>query len=287
MVAPLGLEVLRDVERHRRLLRVDEAGEVGRQLELAEAEPRGGVRDDARLAPRRAAPRDPRLALGAPRSPASSAASATVRPNVPSVSSRSLSRLMPAVECQPCDGLKPTTPQNDAGPDDRAGGLGAVGERDHPVGDRGGRPARGAARRAVEVVRVAGRRRLVGGELGRHRLAEDHRALLAQPGDAVGVARRPVALVDRRAVRGRHVGGVDDVLHADRDPVQRPPRRLGITRPRLRERLLRVEVRPRRRPRRRAPRSAPGTPGTISSERSCPATPPQTYPAQRSATMIR
>jgi hypothetical protein len=47
--------------------------------------------------------------------PAARAASATVRPNVPSVSSRSLRRLIPAVERQPLDGLNPTTPQNDAG----------------------------------------------------------------------------------------------------------------------------------------------------------------------------
>ena len=45
----------------------------------------------------------------------SSAASATLRPSSPSVSRRSLSRLIPAIERHPWVGLRPATPQNDAG----------------------------------------------------------------------------------------------------------------------------------------------------------------------------
>jgi hypothetical protein len=59
------------------------------------------------------------------------------------------------------------------------------------------------------------------------------------------VANSVVTVVDLRAVGGRHVGGVDDVLHADRETVQRPAPLLGVPRARLRERLLCVEVRPR------------------------------------------
>ena len=177
--------------------------------------------------------------------PASSAASATVRPNVPSVSRRALRRLMPSVERPAVARLEAGDAAERGGADHRAGGLRAVGERDHPVGYGGGRAARGAAGRARRVVRVDGRRRLVGGELGRHGLAEDHRALLAQPGHAVRVAGRAPAGVDRRAVGGRHVGGVDDVLDADRQAVQRPARLLVVALPRRRDRLVGVDVRPR------------------------------------------
>ena len=52
--------------------------------------------------------------------------------------------------------------------------------------------------------------------------------------DAGGVGRRAMPLIDRRAVAGRHVGGVDQVLDRDRDAVQRaarrPPRRAAAPR---------------------------------------------------------
>ena len=62
--------------------------------------------------------------------------------------------------------------------------------------------------------------------------------------DAGGVGKGPVAAVDRRAVLGRHVDRVDDVLDPDRNPGQqaRPPGPVG--RARLGQRLLRIEPRP-------------------------------------------
>ena len=106
-------------------------------------------------------------------------------------------------------------------PDGRAGGLGADRERHHEVGDRGGRAARRAARRARGVVRVAGRAGMQVGEFGGDGLAEQHAAGLAGQRHAGGVALRPPALVDRRAPFGRHVGGVDDVLDAERHAGER------------------------------------------------------------------
>ena len=64
--------------------------------------------------PRGTAERDPRLA-GRELEAGQQRCVGDVRPNVPSVSSRALRRLTPAVERQPWRGLKPTTPQNDAG----------------------------------------------------------------------------------------------------------------------------------------------------------------------------
>jgi hypothetical protein len=57
------------------------------------------------------------------------------------------------------------------------------------------------------------------------------------------------AAMQRRAVLGRHVGGVDDVLDADGNPAERPgrfARAAQVVRgPRLRERKVFVEERPR------------------------------------------
>ena len=89
-----------------------------------------------------------------------------------------------------------------------------------------------------------GQRRQLGGD----GLADDDGARPAQRGDAGGVAGRPASLEDGAAVLGRHVGGVDDVLDADGDAMQRadalacPARRVG--RLRLLERALAVEERP-------------------------------------------
>ena len=51
------------------------------------------------------------------------------------------------------------------------------------------------------------------------------RAGLARERDARRICRRPMAGVNRRAVGSRHVVRVDDVLHAERQPVERPARR--------------------------------------------------------------
>ena len=71
------------------------------------------------------------------------------------------------------------------------------------------------------VERVAGLAGRVGRELGGHRLAEDDRAGRAQALDHRGIVVGRAAGVQHGAVLGRHVGGVDDVLDADRQAVQR------------------------------------------------------------------
>ena len=114
------------------------------------------------------------------------------------------------------------------------------------------RAAGGAARDAVEVPRVAGD--AVGGVLrgGAHRelvhvgLAEQHGAGGLQPGGDGGVVRRPPALEDLRAARGRHALGDDDVLERERDAGQRaerpPPARAASTSAAARQRGLGVDV---------------------------------------------
>jgi hypothetical protein len=98
------------------------------------------------------------------------------------------------------------------------------------------------------VVRVAGLARRVDRELGGDRLAEDHRTRGAQQAHDRGVGARPPPGMEHRAVLGRHVGGVDDVLDADRQAVQGPERpaalALLVGGARLPERVLRVEERP-------------------------------------------
>ena len=84
-----------------------------------------------------------------------------------------------------------------------------------------GRAGGGAAGRVLEIARVARGGRRVGGELGRHRLADDDGAGPAQRRDAGRILERPTPLEGRAAVLGRHVRRVDDVLDADGEPVQR------------------------------------------------------------------
>src|SRR5438067_12346073 len=50
--------------------------------------------------------------------------------------------------------------------------------------------------------------------------------------------------IDWRAVGGRHVDGVDQILDRDRDAVQRTARRLGVAPPGGSESLVAVEVFP-------------------------------------------
>ncbi len=83
---------------------------------------------------------------------------------------------------------------------------------------------RRAAGRALRIARIARRARVEIGELGRHRLADDHRARCAQPRDRRAVAHRLTALEQRRAAFGRIIGGIEDVLDADRNAVQRADR---------------------------------------------------------------
>lgn len=52
---------------------------------------------------------------------------------------------------------------------------------------------------------------------------------------------RAVAGVDRRAVPGGHVAGVEDVLHAHRQAVQQPAHRAAVQRARLRKRHVAIQ----------------------------------------------
>ncbi len=113
--------------------------------------------------------------------------------------------------------------------DRRAAGLCAEPDRHLEIGDRRGRSARRAARRVRRVQRVHGLARVTVGEFGRHCLAEDHAARGPGQRDAGGVGKGPMAAIDRRAVLGRHVVGVDHVLDPDRDTLQHagPPGMVG------------------------------------------------------------
>ena len=128
--------------------------------------------------------------------------------------------------------------------DHRAAGLGAERRRHLEIGHRRGRAARRSARRMRRVVRVDRRAGEAVGEFGRDGLAHDRAAGHAQQRDAGGVGERAVAAVDRRAVLGRHVDGVDDVLDPDRQPGEqaRPAGAVGLAR--LGQCLLRVEPGP-------------------------------------------
>ena len=138
----------------------------------------------------------------------------------------------------------------------RAGGLGADRERHHEVTHRRGRALRRAAGRARSIERVARLARKAVRELRRDGLAHEHAARLAGERDDRGVAAGPMAGVDGRAHLGRHVAGVYDVLDAERYAAQRAAPAAPVERPRLRERLLRVEVLPRQHLAARAPRCA-------------------------------
>src|SRR6516164_7739821 len=70
-------------------------------------------------------------------------------------------------------------------------------------------------------MRVAGTARLGGGKLGGYGLANNDRAGLAQCRDAGPVALGAPSREQRRAVLGRHVSGLDDVLDAQRHAVDR------------------------------------------------------------------
>ena len=80
------------------------------------------------------------------------------------------------------------------GPDHRAAGLGAEGERHVAVGDGRRRAGRRAARRVAGIVRIGGRAGMAVGEFRRHRLAEDDGVGGAAERDAGGVAERHLAL---------------------------------------------------------------------------------------------
>jgi hypothetical protein len=82
------------------------------------------------------------------------------------------------------------------------------------------------------------------GELGRGALAEDHCAREPQERHDGRVVHRPVVLIDWRAVGGRHVVGVEDVLDADRHAVQRTSRSFVVACAGLGERGVAVDKSP-------------------------------------------
>jgi hypothetical protein len=115
-----------------------------------------------------------------------------------------------------------------------APGVGPGGGGAEERGDGGARPATRATRRVVEVPRVA-RRAVPGivrggarGELVGIAFADDDRPRPLEASHGFGVRRGHVVAVEGRAVGRADPGGVEDVLHPDGDPVQRPqPRTAG------------------------------------------------------------
>ena len=103
-------------------------------------------------------------------------------------------------------------------------------DRSHPGGDRGSRAARGPSARQRRVPGVGGaaeQRRFGEGlvpELRRRRLADQDGTGGPQPGHGDGVDRRHVAFEGQRSEGGAHAGRVDEVLHRERDAVERSER---------------------------------------------------------------
>src|SRR5712672_949715 len=70
-------------------------------------------------------------------------------------------------------------------------------------------------------MRIARAGRLKASELGGHGFADDHAAGAANERHHGGIRLRAMSGVDRRAILGWQIGGVVDVLDADRQPSQR------------------------------------------------------------------
>src|SRR5688500_4972512 len=73
-----------------------------------------------------------------------------------------------------------------------------------------------------EVVRVARLRGDESRKLARDRLPQNDAARCTSEGNERRICARPMAAIDRGAVLRRKVEGVEDVLHADGKPAQRP-----------------------------------------------------------------
>ena len=111
--------------------------------------------------------------------------------------------------------------------DSRAPRMGADGDRDRGRADRGGGTARRAPGRAPRVVGVPRPGRVAAAEGDGHRLAEDRRPALPEGEHRGGVLLRAVPGEQRRAVLGRHIDGIDQVLDADRETVDGGQRGTG------------------------------------------------------------
>src|SRR5258706_8512289 len=99
---------------------------------------------------------------------------------------------------------------------DRTVRLAAERKRDHAGSYCGCRSARRPARCVRGVVRVACLSGMKVRTFGRDRLAQNDSASSAQSRNHRSVNARRASAMQRRAVFGRHVRGVDDVLDADR-----------------------------------------------------------------------
>ena len=163
-------------------------------------------------------------------------------------------RLDPGAADQPKTRLVADNAAKRGRADHRARGLRAKAERHHAVGDRRGRAARRAAGSVRRVVRVCGPARGEGREFGGDGLAEHDRTRGAGERHARGVRRRPMAVIDRRAIGGRHIDVSIRSLTAigTRAAARAAPRGRG---PRLGQRLVAVEILPRSRRHPRALRS--------------------------------
>ena len=96
-----------------------------------------------------------------------------------------------------------------SGANQRAGRLRAQGQRQHAVGYGSRRAAGRAARRVRQLVRVARDARAHVGQLGADGLAHHHRAGIAAQRHGSRISQRLVARVNRRAIAGGHVHGVE------------------------------------------------------------------------------
>ena len=163
-------------------------------------------------------------------------------------------------------GLSPTTPHQEAGAADRAALVAADGEVDAVVAERRRRAARGAARRALAVERVARRpvpARLAAAREGEVVHVRDAHDLGAGAQDPVGhrrVVARHEALEDRRAAGQRDAGDRDGVLHRDALSREDALAALGAHAAAAHDRVERVLLGARaRRPDRARPRRARAT----------------------------
>ena len=104
----------------------------------------------------------------------------------------------------------------------RSAGLRAERQRHLEVADRGARAGRRPAGRMGGIVWIAGQRlAAAGGELHGIGLAQDQRPGTAHHRHRRGVLAHPQTVVDRRVMRGGIVRGVDHVLDAERQAMQR------------------------------------------------------------------
>jgi hypothetical protein len=127
--------------------------------------------------------------------------------------------------------LEPDDAAARGGDADRPAGVGAERGIGEAGGERGGRAAAGAARRPAGCDRVRDRpvmRVLRGdaiGELVQVRLADVREARRLEPRDGLRRTDRDVVGEDRRAVRRRQPGRVEQILDGERDACGR--RRVG------------------------------------------------------------